>query len=139
MKFEFYYESIDSFDFDKQQAKNHIRQLILNEQKIPGDICFIFCSDKYLLEINKEYLDHDYYTDIITFDYCKSDVISGDIFISIDRITDNAKVYNSGFYNELYRVIFHGILHLAGYNDKSKEEQKEMRGKENYYLNKFVN
>jgi rRNA maturation RNase YbeY len=83
-------------------------------------------------------LNHDYYTDIITFDYSENDVVSGDLFISIDRVKDNAKTYCIGFDNELKRVVYHGILHLCGYKDKTEKDEKEMREKENYYLKQFV-
>ncbi|NQU88032.1 MAG: rRNA maturation RNase YbeY [Mariniphaga sp.] len=103
-----------------------------------GEITVVFCSDEYLLQLNKEFLDHDYFTDIITFDYCDNNIISGDIFVSIDRIHYNAKKYNVGFNIELHRVLFHGVLHLIGYNDKTSGEKKEMRSKEDYYLNEFL-
>lgn len=108
--------------------------LVLNEFYTPGDISVIFCSDKYLLEINKEYLNHDYYTDIVTFNYVKDSIISGDLFISIDRVRENAETFSSKFVVELYRVVFHGVLHLIGYKDKTEAEQKQMRNKEDYYL-----
>lgn len=121
--------------FIKKEVVAKINDLIKSEQKNKGEITFIFCSDKYLLEINKEYLQHDYYTDVITFDYSENNIISGDIFISIDRVKENADTYKVSFENELYRVMLHGVLHLVGYNDKTKEEQKIMRQKEDEYLN----
>ena len=105
-----------------------------NEGKSIGNINIIFCSDSYLLDINIKYLGHDYYTDIITFDYCEGDVLSGDLFISVDSVRDNAAFYETGFSTELNRVIVHGVLHLAGYDDHSDSEQKTMRSKEDYYL-----
>ena len=87
-----------------------------------------------MLEINKEYLGHDYYTDIITFDYVENYTISGDLFISVDRLKENAKKYNIKFINELYRIVFHGILHLVGYNDKTTEQKVVMKERENFYL-----
>lgn len=101
-------------------------------------ISIIFCSDEELLTMNKQYLEHDYYTDIITFDYSEEDYISGDLFISIDRITDNAKQLNVEYSSELKRVCVHGVLHLCGYKDKSPSDEVLMREKEEYYLNKFV-
>jgi rRNA maturation RNase YbeY len=95
-------------------------------------------TDEYLLEINKTHLDHDYYTDIITFDYTESNFISGDLFISYDRVLDNSKEFNVSSYNELCRVVFHGVLHLCGYMDKSPEDEKLMRAKESFYLEKYV-
>jgi probable rRNA maturation factor len=104
------------------------------ESKVLGDISIIFCSDEHLLEMNKEYLEHDYYTDIITFDYTQENVISGDLFISVDRVQDNANEFDTLFQNELHRVCVHGLLHLCGYKDKSGREQELMRLKENEML-----
>jgi len=104
------------------------------ENKKLGELTFIFTSDDYLLEVNKQYLDHDYYTDIITFDYCEDDYVIGDLFISIDRVKDNAQTNNTTFQNELNRVIVHGVLHLCGYKDKSEIDEQLMRQKENQML-----
>ena len=106
-------------------------------KKLVGDINIIFCSDDYLYEMNKIYLNHDYYTDVITFPYNIGNKIEGDIFISIDRVKDNAQIYSTTFDNELSRVIIHGILHLIGFNDKSEEEQKQMREQEDICLKKL--
>ncbi|MGW8123414.1 rRNA maturation RNase YbeY [Roseivirga echinicomitans] len=105
------------------------------------EISYIFCSDDYLLKINQEYLDHDYYTDIITFDNRDNidDPIEADIFVSIDRVTENAADQNVSFEKELSRVLAHGLLHLIGYNDKTEEEQKQMREKEEAYLSLQIN
>ncbi len=103
-----------------------------------GEITFVFCSDDYLLEMNRKHLDHDYYTDIITFDYVEGDVVSGDLFISLDRIGDNASLLNVQYEEELLRVCVHGVLHLCGYQDKSDNEEQVMRTKEDYYLSKIV-
>ena len=94
----------------------------------------IFCSDNYILDINQKYLQHDYFTDIITFDYCEGKTLSGDLFISVDTVRENAIFYGTEFDDELNRVIVHGLLHLIGYDDHSEEDQKTMRSKENYYL-----
>lgn len=99
-----------------------------------GELAIVFCSDDYLLSVNKEFLSHDYYTDIITFDYCTPGIISGDLFISIDTVRYNAITYGTTFDKELARVIVHGLLHLLGYNDHSDLEQKIMRNKEDQYL-----
>ncbi len=131
---EFFFEDIKAFTIHKNHIINHINTLIYSELKVCGDISVVFCSDAHLLRMNKQYLKHDYYTDIITFDYVQDDVISGDLFISFDRIVDNAKVYDVELIKEIYRVVFHGILHLVGYNDKTDYEQKLMTEKENYYL-----
>ena len=116
------------------QIKEWIISTILSEKKNPGFISFNFCTDNYLLKINKQYLQHNYFTDIITFDMCEGRVISGDIYISWDRVKENAKTENTLFHVELQRVIIHGVLHLCGYKDKSAKDQKQMRDKENYYL-----
>ncbi|MDR1895552.1 MAG: rRNA maturation RNase YbeY [Prevotellaceae bacterium] len=127
----------------KQLARAGITALISEENKRTGDISFIFCSDEYLLDINKTYLRHDYYTDVITFDYCtqktpKSKIkVSGDIFISIKTVRANAQKFGVTFEQELTRVMYHGVLHLCGYKDKSPKDKKVMKEKENYYLDKL--
>ncbi len=100
------------------------------------ELSFIFCSDDYLLDMNKKYLGHDYYTDVITFDNSEENTFSGDVFISIDRVRENAGTYGQLFMHELHRVIIHGVLHLSGYDDATEQEQKTMRFKEDYYLEK---
>jgi rRNA maturation RNase YbeY len=102
-----------------------------------GDVTLIFCTDEELLAINKEHLAHDYYTDIITFNYNTDSLLSGDLFISVDRVTDNAQQLGVSIEEELHRVCYHGVLHLVGYNDKTDDEIKVMRAKENFYLNKL--
>ncbi len=134
MSINFYFEDIEEFQLDRPKSRKWINNSISNEGCQSGDITFIFCSDDYLLEINKQYLDHDYYTDIITFDYVKGDVISGDIFISIDRVRENAATFEVSFINELNRILIHGVLHLLGYKDKSVEEKRLMTSKEDDYL-----
>lgn len=121
----------------KTLLKKWITLVIEKKKKKVGAINFIFCSDSFLLDINKNYLKHDTYTDIITFDYSKGQAkepISGDIFISIDRIKENAKKYNVAFENELHRVIIHGILHLLGHTDKKKADKEAMTQAENACL-----
>lgn len=107
--------------------KQWIKTIVENNKKEVGEISYIFCSDEQLLEINKEFLNHDYYTDIITFDYSETDVVSGDLFISIERIKDNAETLKTSYQEELHRVIIHGVLHLLGYKDKTEEESENMR------------
>lgn len=104
------------------------------EHKVLGAVSVIFCSDDYLLEMNREHLDHDYYTDIITFDYSQGDVVSGDLFVSVDRVRDNAQNLDVGFLDELHRVCVHGLLHLCGYKDKSDNDEIVMRSKEDEML-----
>lgn len=99
-----------------------------------GDVAYIFCDDEKILEVNREYLQHDYYTDIITFDYTEGDIISGDLFISLDTVRSNAEQYNQEYERELYRVIIHGILHLCGINDKGPGEREQMENAENRAL-----
>lgn len=122
---------------NESKYEDWIDSIIESEDKEPGEINYIFCDDDYLLEINKQYLDHDTLTDIISFDYCIGDLISGDIFISIDRVKDNAQEYDVLFNNELLRVMSHGILHYCGYKDKTQEEQLLMRAKEQEKINMF--
>lgn len=119
----------------KLPAKAKIKKLAESENKKAGELNFIFCSDDYLLKINNEYLNHNYFTDVITFDYVENDVISGDIFISVQRVRENAEAFNVPFKQELSRVMYHGVLHLCGYADGSDGEEKTMREKENHYLN----
>lgn len=111
-----------------------LQQVIRREGKVPGDISYIFCDDDYMLERNIEFLNHDTYTDIITFDQCVGDVVSGSILISVDRVVENANKFGKSFENEFLRVLVHGTLHLCGYKDKSDEEAKLMRQKENEAL-----
>lgn len=126
------FESEISFHLTtKRIFKYWINALITKEGKKPGDIHYLFCSDEYLLSINQKYLDHDTYTDIITFDYSEENTISGDIFISIDRVKENAPKYEVTFQEELVRVMAHGIFHLLGFGDHSESEKKIMRNKEN--------
>ncbi|MCZ8196562.1 MAG: rRNA maturation RNase YbeY [Flavobacterium sp.] len=115
---------------NETQFSDWISRVILSENKKEGDINYIFCDDEYILEINKQYLDHDYYTDIISFDYSVGNELNGDIFVSIDRVKDNAIDFNATFDDELKRVIIHGILHYCGYKDKSEEDEALMRSKE---------
>ena len=121
-----------------RQLKPFIKTLVLSEGFVSGDIAIVFCSDEYLLKVNQDFLNHDYYTDIITFDYCEGGVINGDLLISLDRVLENSSKENTGFEEELYRVIFHGVLHLCGFKDKSKKDIEMMRFKESYYINLFV-
>lgn len=112
-----------------------IKRVALSEKKQVDQLNFIFCSDDYLLKINREYLNHNYYTDIITFPTNEgSRVIAGDIFISVERVNENAEAFDVDFIHELRRVIIHGVLHLIGFTDKSKDQKKRMREKEDAYL-----
>jgi len=115
-----------------------LQRVIRNEGKIPGNIAYIFCGDDYMLERNNAFLSHDTYTDIITFDECVGDIVSGSILISLDRIAENANIFGSTFEKELMRVLVHGTLHLCGYKDKSDDESVLMRKKENEALSLFA-
>lgn len=119
---------------DKEKLRKWISLCLKNQQKKMGTIAFVFCSDNYLLKINKEYLKHNTLTDIITFDYSEGKIISGEIFISIDRVKENSKFFSDSFRNELHRIIIHGILHLCGHKDKNPSAKKEMTAREDYYL-----
>lgn len=134
MALTFHTEEINFRLNNEDEIGRTIEKLIVLEGFEPGDINIIFCSDNYLLEVNREYLKHDYFTDIITFSYNEDRMISGDLFISIDRVTENAETVKALFNNELKRVIVHGILHLVGYNDKTNNEISQMRSREDFYL-----
>lgn len=130
-----YYTEDISFQFkEKRLTSRWLKFVAESETKRLGDIAVIFCSDHYILDVNMKYLQHDYFTDIITFDYCEGNVLSGDLFISIDSVRENAAFYGSKFADELNRVIVHGLLHLIGYDDHTEEDIAQMRAKENYYL-----
>jgi probable rRNA maturation factor len=133
---EYHYEN-DFILVDSDKIRIWIEDVIKKEKRTVGDITYIFCDDDYLLERNKEFLDHNTLTDIITFNYCIDNNISSDIMISIDRVKENSTTFENSFNEELKRVMIHGILHLIGYNDKSDKEKELMREKENFYLNMF--
>ena len=131
----FYNENIPFSLKGKARVKRWLKELAVREGRTIGDVNIIFCSDAYLLDINRRFLSHDYYTDIITFDTCEGYTLNGDLFISVDTVRANADEYAQGrFDEELNRVMAHGVLHLVGYDDHSEEEQQQMRNKENEYL-----
>ncbi len=127
MPIQFFTEKTDFKLTQKQVIKNWIKQIIISETKRVGEVSYIFCNDEYLQEINEIYLHHTSLTDIITFDYTEGKMISGDIFISVERVKENAAKFNVAFENELLRVLAHGVLHLMGYKDKKTDEKKQMR------------
>lgn len=130
-----YYTEDIKFSFKERRLTSRWLRLVAeSEIRCLGDISIIFCSDNYILDVNMKYLQHDYFTDIITFDYCEGDRLSGDLFISVDSVRENAIEYGTEFEDELNRVIVHGLLHLIGYDDHSKNDIAVMRSKENYYL-----
>ena len=122
---------------NQMELQKWIETVITSENKVLGDLNYIFCSDEYLLERNIKYLNHDTLTDIITFDYCEEEIINSDIMISIDRVKENSSIFENSFSDELHRVMIHGILHLIGYDDKTKKEKQTMRNKEDFYLKKL--
>jgi probable rRNA maturation factor len=122
----------------KRDLKQAVKNLVLNEGKSLKDLSIVFTDDDYLLEVNKQYLNHDYFTDVITFDYSDFPEVSGDVMISLDRVEDNALSMNLAYEQEFYRVVFHGVLHLCGYKDKSKDDVVIMREKEDFYIQRLV-
>ena len=130
----YFFEDTDFIFKGKARNNKWLRLVSESEIRRIGDINIIFCSDNYILNVNQQYLHHDYFTDIITFDYCEGDRLSGDLFISVDTVRENAIEYGTEFSEELHRVIVHGILHLIGYDDHSDKDVAMMRKKENYYL-----
>ena len=131
---QFFFEDVDPIEINTK-TNEWLQDLITREQKKVGKITYIFMSDEGLLKVNRDFLKHDYYTDVITFDYVKGKTISADIFVSLPRISENAILHSKDFNSELHRVLAHGLLHLCGYNDKTDEEKIEMRKKEDFYLN----
>ncbi len=131
---EIFFEDTEILDLDPEFFVLWLSDVANKEDKKLGELNIVFCSDDYLLQMNQEHLGHDYYTDIITFDYVEGSVLSGDLFISVDRVKDNAASFEVEIKQELLRVVVHGFLHLAGYRDKTEVEEIEMRSKENTYL-----
>ena len=120
---------------NKRKIKHWLKDTIVNEKKKVGDINYVFCSKEYLKKMNNDYLSKNYETDVISFDFSNDNKISGDIYISSETVKKNSIIFNVCFNNELKRVMVHGLLHLLNYNDKSKQEMKIMREKENFYIN----
>ena len=127
-------DDIEMPKLNQQRITEWVKQVALSYQKRVGNIAYFFCSDKRILEVNREYLQHDYYTDIITFDYCVGNRLSGDLFISLDTVRSNAELFNQPYERELHRVIIHGVLHLCGINDKGPGEREIMEAAENKAL-----
>jgi rRNA maturation RNase YbeY len=133
----FYFKDVQRFVIFQKSVKGFIAEIIKIENGRTGEISVIFCKDDYLLEINKSFLNHDFFTDIVTFDNSVENEIAGELYISIDRVKENSVAYNQKFKVELVRVVFHGILHLLGYHDHTPAEKSVMRGKEDEYLTMF--
>ncbi len=129
---DFQYIKVKKISF--KNTKHWLEKVISNEEKSLGEIIYVFCNDEYLLEKNISFLNHDTLTDVIAFDYSENNIISGDILISTERVSENAKKFNTDFFTELDRVMVHGLLHLLGYKDKKNSDSKLMQKKENYYL-----
>jgi len=130
-------EGVEFPDIDEDRLKRWINSIVEQKDKYIEELSLVFCSDEYILDVNQNYLQHDYYTDIITFDYCTGCKISGDLIISLDTVLSNSQKFNSSYNTELHRVIIHGVLHLLGYKDKTSEEAKEMRQNEDLSLKQF--
>ena len=135
----FYAENIDFPNIKKRSTSEWIKSVAKKYDKVIGEISYLFCTDEKILQVNNEFLSHDFYTDIITFDYSEDDKISGDIFISLETVLSNSQKFQTDFNEELHRVIIHGILHLCGITDKSEAEEKQMRVAENEALEILAN
>lgn len=125
--------AVQNIDFElpePQKVRLWVAEVVQRRGKHVGNLSYLFCDDEHILEVNRQFLDHDTYTDIITFDYVAADLISGDILISVDRVGENARTYGVPFEQELHRVVIHGVLHLLGQGDKSPDESAEMRRQE---------
>ena len=129
-----YYSDIKFRIGRTKEIKSILESIVSEEGKIYGDVSFIITSDENILIINKEFLNHDFYTDVITFDYCEDDVVNGEIYISIDTVRNNSKIFEVKLLDELFRVMIHGVLHLCGYDDKTDEQKVVMRQNEEKWL-----
>ncbi|MDR1171110.1 MAG: rRNA maturation RNase YbeY [Bacteroidales bacterium] len=138
MAIRFFSDGVSFQPEGKRKITQWLKQVAAGEEKKIGNLCYIFVSDEILLDINRKYLQHDYYTDIITFDDSDGDAISGEMYISIDTVKSNARDYHADFHNELLRVMVHGVLHLCGHKDKTAGEQQEMRAAEAKYMEWFI-
>ena len=134
MEITFQSEGVDDPQIDEAKLANWIESIAKLYNKEIGEISYLFCDDEKILEVNQQYLNHDFYTDIITFDYSEENMISGDIIIILQTVESNSQMYNTSFLEELHRVIIHGILHLSGLNDSTEEEEKVMRDAESNAL-----
>lgn len=130
-------EEVDAKLKERLLVKKWIKQVALSYGYRVGELCYIFCNDDKILETNRQYLQHDYYTDIITFDYVEGDILSGDMFISVDTVQSNSVLFNTSYYDELHRVIIHGVLHLCGLKDKQPDDEAKMRKAEEVALKIF--
>ena len=127
-------EGVEMPSIDQEKISAWIKEVAATYGKKVGEVAYLFCSDEHILKVNREFLQHDYYTDVITFDYCHGRILSGDIVLSLDTVRSNAELFNTPYETELHRVIIHGILHLCGINDKGPGEREIMEGEENKAL-----
>ena len=132
------FDNIKNINLNVEKTSLWLKNIIEEEGGKAGDIVCFFCNDDYLLKQNIRFLNHDTLTDVITFDYCKGKLISGDILVSVDRVKENSNIFKVDYLTELKRVILHGLLHLLKYNDKTKKDHKLMQLKEDYYLSKLL-
>jgi probable rRNA maturation factor len=133
----FHSEGVKPKTPSKRLLKAWIKEFVANHGKKVNELAFVFCDDEKILEVNRNFLQHDYYTDIITFDYCEGDIVSGDIYISVERVVENALIHNADYNHELLRVIAHGVLHLIGFQDKKAESKIEMTANEDLCISMF--
>ena len=138
MSIKFYYEQIKFRVYKVGEVKKFLEKVISDEKKIPGDLLFIFTDDKTILDLNKGFLGHDYYTDVISFDYSSGNMINGEIYISIDTVKKNAAIYKVNTTEELWRVMIHGVLHLCGYRDKNNKDSNLMFQQQENKLSEFI-
>ena len=126
----YHLEGVEKPKICTRRTTKWVKDVAAKHGKIVGEIAYIFCSDEYIIDVNRKFLNHDYYTDVITFDYSEGKKIAGDIFISLDTVRTNAEAFNQDYYNELERIIIHGILHLCGFKDKEPNDKEEMTQQE---------
>ncbi|MCL2131885.1 MAG: rRNA maturation RNase YbeY [Lentimicrobiaceae bacterium] len=134
----FHNQDVNHLLLKKRTVRAWLFAVAKEEGKEIGEISIVLCSDDYLRNLNEQYLQANYLTDVITFDYCGENLVSGDIFISVERVKENAKLFKQPVFSEMLRVILHGLLHLCGYKDKTEKEQTKMREMEEYYLQKII-
>ncbi len=137
MSIKIHYDQIKYRIHRTREIKRFLEKVITDENKTPGDLVFILTGDETLMEINRKFLKHEYYTDVITFDYSSEGAVNGEIYMSIDTIKRNSREYKSGIREELFRVMIHGVLHLCGYRDKRKEERNNMFSRQEQKLKEF--
>ena len=133
------FEDVDVFDVNIEFLSRSVEELCSDFGKMVGDLTLVFCSDEFILQTNNQFLQHDYYTDIITFDYCEGNIVSGDLLVSVDTVRSNSDLFGVEYRVELFRVVLHGVLHLCGLGDKTDFEVMEMRSAEEKCLVSFAN